>query len=163
MVDNVGKTSRDKAPVRICSILFCFPSIPQVLYVVRSPCPPSGFLETLVYSDRGGLQCPEPLLPVGPPTPPVRGGGALSSGATGGWGRGRPYVNAHFVLEPLERVVDAKFQPITSMPELAAWGYRVRKGSCFLGGGGGMVCGGVLYCQRPVKSHRPETYPISSP
>ena len=36
----------------------------QVLYVVRSPHPPSGFLETVVYSDRGGLQCPEPLLPV---------------------------------------------------------------------------------------------------
>lgn len=39
----------------------------QVLYVVRSPHPPSGFLETVVYSDRGGLQCPEPLLPVSQP------------------------------------------------------------------------------------------------
>ena len=38
--------------------------VPQVLYVVRSPHPPSGFVETVVYSDRGGLQCPEPLLPV---------------------------------------------------------------------------------------------------
>lgn len=32
--------------------------------MVRSPRSPSGFLETMVYSDRGGLQCPEPLLPV---------------------------------------------------------------------------------------------------
>lgn len=32
--------------------------------MVRSPSSPSSFLETMVYSDRGGLQCPEPLLPV---------------------------------------------------------------------------------------------------
>lgn len=77
----------------------------------------------MVYSDRGGLQCPEPLLPVGPLTPPNTAG---SSGVAGSWASGRPYVNAHFVLRPWERVVDVKFQPLTTVAELATWGYRVR-------------------------------------
>lgn len=94
------------------------PKTKQVLYVVRSPRHPSGFLETMVYSDRGGLQCPEPLLPVGPQT--------QTAGSSGGWAGGRPYVNAHFVLRPWERVVDAKFQPLTTVTELATWGYKVR-------------------------------------
>ncbi|CAM9458952.1 unnamed protein product, partial [Pylaiella littoralis] len=88
----------------------------KVLYVVRSPYPPSGFLETMVYSDRGGLQCPEPLLPV---VLPGDGGGVAP-----GWAGGRPYANAHLVLEPNERVVDVKFQQLTTVAELATWGYR---------------------------------------
>lgn len=54
----------------------------QVLYVVRSPHPPSGFLETVVYSDRGGLQCPEPLLPVS------RAASAAHTATAGGHGLG---------------------------------------------------------------------------
>ena len=45
---------------------------------------------------------------------------------TPGWAGGRPYANAHLVLEPNERVVDAKFQQLATVAELATWGYRVR-------------------------------------
>lgn len=47
-------------------------------------------------------------------------------GVTAGWGGGRPYANAHLVLEANERVVDAQFQQLMTVTELAAWGYRVR-------------------------------------
>lgn len=48
-------------------------------------------------------------------------------GAAAGWASGRPYANAHLVLEPSERVVDAKFQQLNTVAELLAWGYRVSK------------------------------------
>ncbi|CAM9250646.1 unnamed protein product [Scytosiphon promiscuus] len=91
----------------------------KVLYVVRSPHSGSGFVETMVYSDRGGLQCPEPLVPAIP-----QGTQRSGSSVAAGWGGDRPYANAHLVLEPLERVVDAKFQQLTTVAELATWGYR---------------------------------------
>ncbi|CAN0340522.1 unnamed protein product, partial [Ectocarpus fasciculatus] len=49
-------------------------------------------------------------------------------GVAPGWAGGRPYANAHLVLEPSERVVDAKFQQLTTVAELATWGYRVHRG-----------------------------------
>lgn len=91
---------------------------------MRSPQPPSGFLETLVYSDRGGLQCPEPLLPISPRAHNAVGTkGSLGGGST--WSTGRPYANAHFVLDAWERVVDIKFQPLATVAELSAWAFRV--------------------------------------
>lgn len=109
-------------------------TLKQVLYVVRSPQRHAGFLETLVYSDRGGLQCPEPLLPMGQQTlSPTAGGVGSPSTPSGssaaGWVGGRPYVNPHLVLRPSERVVDVKFQPLTNVSERTTWGYKVR-GRC---------------------------------
>ncbi|CAM9374312.1 unnamed protein product, partial [Ectocarpus sp. 12 AP-2014] len=113
----LGRKALSLPVTRVIATPECLgPQRGKVLYVVRSPHTPSGFVETMVYSDRGGLQCPEPLLPV---VSQGEGGGVAP-----GWAGGRPYANAHLVLEPSERVVDAKFQQLTTMAELATWGYR---------------------------------------
>lgn len=49
----------------------------------------------------------------------------MKVGVAAGWASGRPYANAHLVLEPSERVVDAKFQQLNTVAELLAWGYQV--------------------------------------
>ena len=64
------------------------------------------------------------------------GGGVTSSA----WGGGRPYANAHVVLEANERVMDAKFQPLRTVAELSAWGYRVGVFSWETGWGVNVAC-----------------------